>query len=595
MHKGTTQSECSENATRAEQPCPLRLRLWPAVLIVLLHLGASVTIILANATNAGTVIGMGVAPLAASLLLILWWLAFSRAPRWDRVLGVVFFVLACAGVVYGQRRDGIFLLMFAMPAMTIGLTALLALTGRLRWPLRRGLCVGFLLLVVAGSAAVRVNGFSGSMVPHLAWRWNTAAVEDLPAPQAAEVQRTADLPAHAVAGDWPGFRGEKRDGRLFGVQFATDWSTPPRELWRRKVGAGWSSFVAIGDYVFTQEQRGKDELVTCLRAETGEMVWANRTETRHNDGNGDGPRATPTFDRGRLYTQGATGVLQCLDAATGATIWKQDLATNPGNTHLGFGFSSSPLVAGDRVFVFTGGDEGKNVAALDRNSGAFLWTSGWKTAGYSSPQIALLAGVPQLLMASDAGIQSFDTDSGALLWEHAWKITADSRIVQPLVLDIAARSVPEEGQSGDGVLLGATGIMGTRLLRIKKNAAAWNAEEVYTSRKFRPYFNDFVLHENYCYGFDGTRLACMDPANGKVLWTSGRCGGQLLLLADMDLLLVLSERGEVMLVRAVPEAYNELSRFKAMEGKTWNHPVIAHGRLLVRNAEEAACYQLDAR
>lgn len=582
-----------------EQDARVRLRLWPAIAIVCLQILASGVVYVTNATSAGTIIGMVAVPLAAGLLLFIWWLAFSRAPFWDRIVGSLLLLAACGVIVYAQKNPDIFLMLsvpisFSLPAIMIGATMLFAATTWLRWPLRRYLVVAYLAAVVGVSILLRVDGFTGSVAPVLRWCWTPSAAEPQVGLKRIEAHAKANLPPQLIAGDWPGFRGEKRDGRLFGVQFKTDWSTPPRELWRKKIGNGWSSFAAIGDYVFTQEQRGKNELVTCYRADTGEDVWANEIEDEFTENNGAGPRATPTYDRGRLYTQGATGILQCLDAATGATLWQKDLKKELGVPQLYFGFSSSPLVVGERCYVFTGGGDGKNVASFECASGAVVWTSGWNSAGYSSPQLSRIAGVPQILMVSDAGIQSFDLDSGNVLWDHVWKLKVDNRIVQPLVIDIQEQRVPEEAQSGDGVLVGTSGVMGTRLLRIKKTDQAWAAEEVYTARKFRPYFNDFVLHKKYCYGFDGTKLACMDPGNGKVLWASGRCGGQLLLVADMDALLVLNEAGDVLVVRATPEAYTELGRFNAIEGKTWNHPVIAHGRLFVRNAEEAVCYELGS-
>jgi len=162
--------------------------------------------------------------------------------------------------------------------------------------------------------------------------------------------RTAELPNTLSVGDWPGFRGARRDGIADSVTFGTDWATDhPKELWRRRVGVGRSSFTVIGDYVFTQEQRGPNETVVCYEADTGTEVWVSALADRFNHPKGDGPRATPTFANGRLYTQGATGLLQCLDAATGAVVWRKQLQDETAAKIPHFGFASSPLVVDDLV------------------------------------------------------------------------------------------------------------------------------------------------------------------------------------------------------------------------------------------------------
>jgi outer membrane protein assembly factor BamB len=365
-----------------------------------------------------------------------------------------------------------------------------------------------------------------------------------------------------------------------GVKFSTDWTTPPRELWRRKVGPAWSSFAAVGDYVFTQEQRGEQELVTCYRAATGEPVWANQAEARFKDTMGLGPRATPTYHQGKLYAQGARGLLQCLDAATGHTIWKRNLTADASTGVPGYGFACSPLLVDDRVIEFTCGGEGKSAVAYDRASGEIAWLAGHKASAYSSPHFAVIGAVPQVLMVCGFGVQSFVPQTGVSLWEYPWKVKQYERCTQPLVV------------GNDSIMVAATGATGSGLLRIQKQEKTWSVKEEWTTKTFRSYFNDCVFHEGYAYGFDGDRLACLDLRTGERRWTGKRYDGQVLLIADMAVLLVLSEAGEVVLVQATPERFSEIAQFSALSGKTWNAPVVAHGKLFVRNAEEAACFEL---
>ncbi|MBM3288900.1 MAG: alcohol dehydrogenase, partial [Candidatus Hydrogenedentes bacterium] len=383
---------------------------------------------------------------------------------------------------------------------------------------------------------------------------------------------------------WPAFRGPQRDGVVRGTTIATNWSEkPPKEIWRKRVGLGFSAFAVVGDYIFTQEQRRDHEVVVCYKAATGDQVWTNAIEARFDEAVGSGPRATPAFDAGKLYTQGATGVLQCLDAATGERIWKTDVGADTGASTPEWGFSGSPLVTDKHVIVFTGGakDSDQAVIAYDKATGTKAWCGGEHGAGYSSAQLSTLGGVPQVLVTSGFGVQAFEPATGAVLWQNEWKTKMNPRVVQPMVMD------------GRAVLVGTAEGKGTRYVQVAQTDAGWTATEKWTSREFRPYFNDFVLHRGYCYGFDGDTFMCVDANTGKRRWKGTKYGGQVLLVENSDALIVLSEKGEVALVRADPSQFQELAKFQAIEGKTWNHPVLANGRLFVRNAEEAACYEVQ--
>ncbi len=581
-----TDNNATHPADGGNKPA-IRLRIWPALVILLLQCIASQVVSFFGSTNIHSAVGLAVVPLSAAALLAIWWLLLSRAPVLDRILGLLLMVALLFWVKYSR---GIMLLTFAVPAMTTGFVLTLAVTSRLRWPLARWVAVVFVLCCAGVFMALRVDEIGSGLAPVVSWRWNPTEVESSAAIPISKANGTAVLPAQAGPADWPGFRGPARDGILAGVRFSTDWTahppsppskgdSSPRELWRKPIGSGWASFTAVGDYAFTQEQRGTEELVTCCEAATGADVWVNRVDAEFKDDMGLGPRATPTFCDGKLYTQGCTGVLQCLDAATGNTIWKRDLAKDAEARVPGYGFASSPLVTGGLVIVFSGGHEGKSAVAYDRTTGGVAWRAGHGTAVYTSPQIAVIAGVPQVLMVCDYGLQSFVPETGALLIDYPWKAEVNPRCVQPVVAD-------------DRVMVGTTGFMSARMLHIQKDATAWTVKEEWTSKKFRPYFNDGVLHKGFYYGFDGERLACVDIATGERRWEGKRYGGQLLFLADMETLLILGDAGDVALVPATPERFSETARFKAISGKTWNHPTIAHGRLFVRNATEAACFEL---
>jgi outer membrane protein assembly factor BamB len=358
------------------------------------------------------------------------------------------------------------------------------------------------------------------------------------------------------------------------VRIATDWSTsPPVELWRRPVGPGWSSFAVAGDVVYTQEQRGDDEVVACYQLTTGEPVWEHRDAVRFFESNaGAGPRGTPTVHQGRVYTFGATGIVNVLDAASGALVWSRNAASDAGAKVPDWGFSSSPLVAGDLVIVAADG----KLVAYDRKTGEPRWFGPAGSETYSSPHLVTIDGVAQILQLNHSGAHSVALADGAVLWEHPWK---SFPIVQPA--QIANGDLLLSGQNGTGRIAVAQGPLG------------WTVEERWTSIGLKPYFNDFVVHRGHAYGFDGRILASLDLEDGKRKWKGGRYGnGQLVLLPDQDLLLVLSEQGELALVEATPDQFTELARFPAIEGKTWNHPALAGDVLLVRNDQEMAAFRL---
>lgn len=580
----TDAPELSPAPATERPPAPeTRPRVWPLLVVCAAQAVVVEGFSRWGTTNLHNAAGFGVVPGVAMILALLWWVALSRTPWRDRLAGAVLAAAALGAVVLSQNSPdmGGLLLLAALPWMTYGTAAVLLATWFLRWPLRRWALALLLIACAAGFCAQRVDSISAGLAPVTSWRWNATTAEQAGALALVTEQGRAEVPPVAGPGDWPAFRGPARDAVVAGENFSTDWAAaPPKELWRVPVGAGWSSFTAVGGYLFTQEQRGPHECVTCYDAKTGAVVWQHGVEALFEDGMGLGPRATPAYADGRIHTLGCTGVVLCLDAATGGVVWQRDLRQDAGTGQPSFGMSASPLVSRDLVLFFSGGSEGKHVTAYHRATGDIAWQAGHRAGGYASPHAAVVAGVPQILMVSDYGIQTFTPETGAPLWDHAWGIKTNPRCTQPVVVD------------GNGVFFGGTGNSGTRRINVSLNDSAWTVEEAWSSKQFRPYFNDGVLHKGLYYGFDGDRLACLDPATGKRRWAGERYNGQLLLVADMDMLLVIAESGDVVLLPATPEEPAEIARFHAITGKTWNYPLLLGGKLYVRNAQEAACFEL---
>jgi outer membrane protein assembly factor BamB len=590
------------------------LRLWPGVAAaaVLLLMRYVLPLLWPQAGLAGLL-----SSIISTVVIVVWWLAFSRAPWPERL--APFAVMAMALVVTrpllhesiaGGAMGGLGYIL-AMPAMCLALVVWVVATRR--WPGRSRWVSLPVAMLIAGAAiaTLRTDGVGGSNVFQLQWRWTPTAearllaeVQDEPSPVIAPAP--ADRPGTASANhdvavvpsdaatagsaaasnespaiEWPGFRGRNRDGVVRGVRIDTNWSrSPPVELWRRRIGPGWSSFAVAGDLLYTQEQRGDDEIVSCYRVSTGEPVWRHRDSVRFYESNGGaGPRGTPALANGQVYTFGATGLLNALDARTGALVWARDAARDAKVDIPMWGFSSSPLVADNVVIVAVEG----TLAGYDRATGERRWLVAKTAFSYSSPHLVTIDGVAQVLLLRSPGVVSVRPSDGTVLWEHAWESGA---VVQPAIMP-----------DGDILItaMAMTGGTGVRRLAVTHAAGRWSVQERWTSNGLKPYFNDYVVHKGHAYGFDGSILASVDLADGKRTWKGGRYGdGQLLLLADQDLLLVLSDDGQLALVSATPDAFTEIAHAPAIDGKTWNHPVLIGNVLLVRNGEEMAAFRLPA-
>ena len=561
------------------------LRLWPGVVIVGLQWLArfGIPLVVPEALQIGVFAG-----LVGGLAVLVWWVFFSRAPRLERWGGLAVIVAALAvtpllldeSVTTGMM--GMMFPVYAVPTLSLALVVAAWGSRGLGDGPRRLILVAAIVLGCGGWALVRTGGFTGDLDHDFAWRWSPTPEDRLLAESADEPLPDASALAAVAAGEdeaapaWPGFRGPGRDGVVSGMRIATDWATtPPAELWRRPIGPGWSSFAVQGEVFYTQEQRGEEEVVSCYRLETGEPVWRHGDPVRFWESNGGaGPRGTPTLAAGRVVTLGATGIVNVLDAADGSVVWSRDVAEENATKVPIWGFSGSPLVVGDAVYVAISGA----LVAYDLATGEPRWTGPAGGEGYSSPQLLTIDGVEQIVQLDGDGAVGVSPADGSTLWRHEW---SGYPIVQPAL-------------TADGDLLIAVSDRGgIRRLAVAQGAEGWTAEERWTSIKLKPYSSDFVVHEGHAYGFDGSILAAMSLDDGQRRWKGGRYGlGQLVLLADQDLLLVLTEHGELALVSATPEKFEELALIPAIEGKTWNHPVVVGARLLVRNGQEMVAFRL---
>lgn len=432
---------------------------------------------------------------------------------------------------------------------------------------------------LGGVGLLRIRGVSGDLVPIVGWRWSG---QDRPEAAGAETpspDRGGGLPFR----DYPQFLGPERNAILTGLRLEPDWEAhPPREVWRRPVGEGWSAFAVKGAYAVTQEQHGPLEKVVCRDVRSGEILWSHGDSTRYETAlGGIGPRATPTLDGDRVFTMGATGRLNCLDLSSGRRLWTRDTLAD-GGRQAHWGMSSSPLVIDSLVVVSAGGADGHSLVAYHRLTGQRVWSGGDDPAGYSSPAMAHLVGGDQILIFNTGAVAAHDPADGSVLWRFAWPAGGSIQCVaQPVPL------------SADRVLVSSGYGIGSKLLQLVAHEGGGGIIPVvvWESPRLKAKFTNFVVRDRSVYGLDDGVLVCLDLETGERRWKSGRYGHGQVLLVD-DLLLLQAESGDLFLVDADPAGHRQRARLAALSSRTWNNLALAAPYLLLRNDREAVCYEL---
>lgn len=383
-----------------------------------------------------------------------------------------------------------------------------------------------------------------------------------------------------TAADWPQWRGPNRDGISTETGLLASWPQGgPAVVWKTDgLGEGYSSLAIAGGKIYTQGQRGRQEFVMAFDAATGKKLWETATSRDYRNDRGDGPRGTPTIDGDRLYAMTGDGVVVSMDTATGKTIWSQNIAQKYGGEIPGWGYSESPLIDGGRLIVMPGG-RGASIVSLSKTDGSLQWKAGSDRAGYSSAIVANVGGVRQVIALSGSAAVGVQEDNGELLWRYSKVSNNTANIATPIY------------HNGSAFLSSAYGT-GCALLKLGPRTMS----EVYFSGDMKNHYSSSVLVDGYLYGYNDSILTAMQFDTGKVAWRNRSVGKGSVVYAEKKLYL-LGEEGVMGLAEATPVGYKEISRFSFTKGSlpTWSPPVVANGRLYLRDQDHLTSYDIKAR
>lgn len=389
------------------------------------------------------------------------------------------------------------------------------------------------------------------------------------------------LAASATA-EWRQWRGPDRAGISSETGLLREWpeSGPPLAWKASGLGNGFASFSIAEGRLYTQGQTERRQYVMAFNVADGEKLWETENGRSYRNGFGDGPRGTPTVDGDRVYAVGSRGDLICVQASDGEMVWAIDLLEKFRADNPTWGLSESPLVDGDRIIVTPGG-AAAGIVALDKLTGEVIWESDADRAAYSSPIVAETGAVRQYIAFTASGGVGVRSSDGKVLWRYKRVANRTANIATPIL-------------RGNHVFFSSAYGTGGALLALEGDGDDVSAKEVYFTSEMQNHYSSSVLLGEYLYGYSNRILTCMNFLTGEVMWKDRAVGKGQVVVAD-GLLYLLSEDGVVGLVEPSPEGYREISRFKiGRTGKdhTWTLPVIAGGKLYLRDTDTLYCYDI---
>tara|TARA_B110000438_G_scaffold301168_1_gene355370 strand:- start:166 stop:1503 length:1338 start_codon:yes stop_codon:yes gene_type:complete len=385
---------------------------------------------------------------------------------------------------------------------------------------------------------------------------------------------------------WTHFRGLNGEAIYTEQPILTDWPKEgPPVLWRKLIGGGHSSFSIANGLAFTIEQQENNEVIAAFSTSTGSTQWTHEYAAKFEEYfGGIGPRTTPTWDQGRLFTLGAKGHLHCLDAGSGKLLWEKNLMTENDAEVPYWGVSASPFIYKDTVIITPGGKEDNAIVALNKKTGEKVWGALNGVQTYSTPVLFNLLGKEQLIVSLKEEMAAINPNDGKLLWSHPWKIFMNNyNIAQPTRL------------ADDIVLISAGYGKGAEAFRIISSEGSMRTESLWKSKSLKSKFSSPIFWKGYLYGLNENRLVCLDAKDGSLKWRGDKYGyGQV--IAASGQLIIMGDAGDLALVEMNPAKFVGKANFKALKGgRTWNYPALDNGFLFVRNSYEMVCFDLRVK
>ena len=396
----------------------------------------------------------------------------------------------------------------------------------------------------------------------------------------------------AQAADWPQFRGPNGDGST-DEKILTTWPAEgPKVLWKAPMGEGFGALAIVGDRAYVFAERMKQEVCVALDVATGKEVWATPLGSTIFDGNGNGPRSTPTVVGDNVFLLGTYLKLSCLSAKDGKVVWSHDIqAENDGQNGTGgikqWGNAASPIIEGDVVMV-AGGGKDQTFLFFDRKTGKPLGKHGDEKITHASPTPTVIGGQRQVVFFTQQGLTSIDAKGGEQLW-HANFSFSTSTAASPLI-------------EGDVAYCSAGYGTGAGAFQISHQGKAWKATELWRTpgNKLANHWSSPVMQKGYIYGLFGFKefktepLKCVELKSGKEMWFENGFGqGGTILVGDN--VLTMGDQGQLVLSKATPEKYTELARAQVLTGKCWTAPSVANGLVFCRSTKEIVCVDLKPK
>ena len=393
----------------------------------------------------------------------------------------------------------------------------------------------------------------------------------------------------AAQNHWTGWLGPDRNGWVSNFPPLAQWPKQLKKVWQTKVGAGYGSPLVTGGLVFQHARQGEEETLWCLDLETGAIKWRQSHAVPFKMGlggerHGKGPKSSPALANGRIFTMSITGVLSAYETDSGKTLWRRDYSRRFNKPHPYWGAATSPLVSDKRVIVHFGGDEEGVLVALDVQTGREIWSQGNDGASYSSPIVAEIQGVRQIIEWNHNTLVGVENTTGRRLWQYSFPHVGNNQ------------NMPTPAVYKGQVIVGGEN-RGIRCVKPKRNGNGWTAEEQWRQTKVALDMSTAVVNDGLLYGFSHYgrgRIFCLDIKTGDILWQGPfRTGENVAFLSIPGHVLALLDSGELQVLAANGKRYEKMASYIVSENPTWAPPVLLKNEILVKDTETLTLWSLS--